>query len=85
MGRKRRAQPKKLAAKLRKIRSGLGLGQEQMARLLNKVDESVYPGLISRYEHGLAEPSLIVLLEYSRIAGVGMETLADDNVKLPKQ
>jgi len=81
MGRTRRTQPKKLAGKLKEIRSRLGWGQEQMANRLKKVEKTIYPGLISRFEHGKAEPSLIVLLEYSRIAGVSMETLVDDKLK----
>jgi transcriptional regulator with XRE-family HTH domain len=83
MGRTRRAQPRKLAGKLREIRSRLDWSQEQMSERLRKVEQSVYPGLISRFEHGKAEPSLIVLLEYSRIAGVSMETLVDDKLRLP--
>ncbi len=81
MGRTRSAQPKKLAGKLRKIRRRLEWSQEQMADRLKKVEKSIYPGLVSRFEHGKAEPSLIVLLEYSRIAGVSMETLVDDKVR----
>ena len=83
MGKTRRAQPKKLAGKLRKVRSRLDWSQEQMAERLRKVEKTIYPGLISRFEHGKAEPSLIVLLEYSRIAGVSMETLVDDKLRLP--
>jgi transcriptional regulator with XRE-family HTH domain len=81
MGKARRAQPKKLASKLKEVRSRLGWSQEQMAERLRKVEKTIYPGLISRFEHGKAEPSLIVLLEYSRIAGASMETLADDKLK----
>lgn len=81
MGRTRRAPPKKLAGKLREIRRRLEWSQEQMADRLKKVEKTIYPGLISRFEHGKAEPSLIVLLEYSRIAGVSMETLVDDKIR----
>ncbi len=81
MGRTRRAQPKKLAGKLREIRRRLDWSQEQMADRLKKVEKTIYPGLISRFEHGKAEPSLIVLLEYSQIAGVSMETLVDDKIR----
>lgn len=81
MGKTRRTQPKKLASKLMEVRSRLGWSQGQMADRLRKVEKTIYPGLISRFEHGKAEPSLIVLLEYSRIAGVSMETLVDDKLK----
>jgi transcriptional regulator with XRE-family HTH domain len=82
MGKTRRTQPKKLASKLKKIRRRLDWSQEQMANRLRKVEKTIYPGLISRFEQGKAEPSLIVLLEYSRIAGVSMESLVDDKLKL---
>ena len=84
MGRRKRNQPKKLAGKLREIRSRLGIGQEEMARRLHRVEDSVYPGMVSRFEHGKLEPSLIVLLEYSRLAKTSVESLIDDKLKLPK-
>jgi len=83
MGRGRRIQPSKLRGKLRKIRSQLGIGQVEMAHRLQNVDESVYPGMISRFEHGKVEPSLLVLLEYARLAGVSTDVLIDDKLKLP--
>jgi transcriptional regulator with XRE-family HTH domain len=79
MGRKRREQPKRLASKLKKIRRGLDLGQVEMAERL----QAPYPGLISRYEQGKAEPSLLILLKYARLAGVSMEVLVDDKLDLP--
>ena len=82
MGKSRRAQPRELARKLRTIREQLNLSQEEVAKRLQKVEDSVYPGLISRYEHGKVEPSLIVLLEYSRMARVSLETLVDDKLKI---
>jgi transcriptional regulator with XRE-family HTH domain len=85
MGRRRRAQPKHLASKLQEIRRRLGLSQTQMAERLEDVPGPPYPGLISRYEQGKAEPSLLILLEYARIAGVSMETLVDDKLRLPKK
>jgi transcriptional regulator with XRE-family HTH domain len=53
-----------------------------MAARLKRVDGTIYPGLISRYEHGKAEPSLLVLLEYARLGGVSMEALVDDRMRL---
>lgn len=85
MGQRRRAQPKRLAGKLREIRERLGLGQKQMAERFKNVPGQPYPGLISRYEQGKAEPSLLVLLEYARMAGVPMELLVDDKQDLPKK
>lgn len=85
MGRKRRAQPKLLAYKLREIRHRLDFSQEQMTERLQDVPGTLYPGLISRYEQGKAEPSLLILLEYARLAGVSMEVLVDDKLNLPKK
>ena len=56
-----------------------------MARKLKAVDEDVYPRMVSRYEHGKIKPSLIVLLEYARLAGVSTDILIDDKQKLPKR
>lgn len=53
-----------------------------MAKKLSRVDDGVYPGLISRFERGLAEPSLLVLLEYSRLVRVPLEALVDDKLEL---
>src|SRR5947207_15927981 len=83
MGKKRRAQPMKLAGKLREIRSRLNLGQAQMALRFKNSPGDVYPGLISRFEQGKVEPSLLILLEYSRLGGVSMEVLVNDKLELP--
>lgn len=85
MGRKRRAQPKQLAYKLKEIRRRLDLSQEEMAEWLQDAPGTLYPGLISRYEQGKAEPSLLILLEYARLASVPMEILVDDKQELPKK
>lgn len=39
-------------------------------------------GAISRFERGLREPSLLELLAFSRMCGVGVEVLIDDKIKL---
>jgi len=38
---------------------------------------------IFKFEHGLREPPLPVLLWYARLAKASVETLIDDNLKLP--
>jgi transcriptional regulator with XRE-family HTH domain len=83
MGKKRRAQPRKLAGKLREIRTRLKIGQAQLALLLEDVPGDVYPGLISRFEQGKVEPSLLILMEYARLGGFSMEVLVNDKLKLP--
>ncbi len=83
MGQKQRPQPKRLAAKLLGIRESLGLTQEQMANRLKHVKSPPQPGTISRYETGQREPTLLVLLEYARLAGVSTDVLIDDKLNLP--
>ena len=83
MGRSYRTRPKKLGAKLRLIRMRLGLTQSQMIQKLGVKDEPLRPASISGYELGEREPPLIVLLRYARVAGVPMEILVDDKMKLP--
>lgn len=82
-----RQQPKKLAAKLRQIRMIFGLTQQQMVEKLKTERRGlrVYPGNISRFEQGLREPTLLVLLAYARSAGVTIDQLVDDDLRLPRQ
>jgi transcriptional regulator with XRE-family HTH domain len=77
-----RPKPKRLAEKLRQIRLGLGLSQTEMLKRLGLEEEMKY-ARISEYETGQREPSLLTLLEYSRVAGIHMEVLADDELDLP--
>ncbi len=81
-----RPQPKKLAAKLRQIRTSFGLTQQEMVMRLKRerVDLTVYPGNISRFEQALREPPLLVLLAYARVARVTIDELVDDNLELPR-
>lgn len=83
MGSARRPQPQHLPAKLLKIRQSLGLNQEQMAARFRHVKSPPRPGQVSRFERGEREPSLLVLLEYARMAGVSMDVLVDDEIELP--
>jgi len=53
-----------------------------MIEMLAVKDEPLRPASISGYELGQREPPLLVLLRYARIAGVSMETLVDDKMKL---
>ena len=85
MGRSYRARPKKLGAKLRQIRLGLELTQEQMVRRLAVRDEPLYSASISQYETGKREPPLLVLLKYARLYGCTMEELVDDKLRLGRR
>jgi transcriptional regulator with XRE-family HTH domain len=82
MGTKPRAKPERLAEKLLGIRVALGLSQPELIKRLGVEDQITFKQ-ISKYETGLREPSLLVLLQYSRLAGVSMESLADDKMNLP--
>jgi transcriptional regulator with XRE-family HTH domain len=81
MGHRPRPKPKYLAAKLFAIRERLGLSQAEMARLL---DFQLTPARISEYESSTREPNLIVLLRYSEVAGLHMETIVNDKADLPE-
>ena len=82
MGRRARPTPARLAEKLLQIRSALGLSQSEMFRRLSGEDLITFKQ-ISKYELGITEPPLAILLRYARAAGVHMETLVDDALDLP--
>lgn len=82
MGQQRRPQPKRLAAKLLAIRESLELTQYQIAERFKRVPSPPDGGAISRFETGQREPSLFVILEYARLAGVSTDVLIDDNQNL---
>lgn len=84
MGKSSRPKPERLAEKLREIRLALGLSQPEMHRLLELEEEVDYTN-ISKYELGRNEPPLSTLLRYSRIAGVHLEDIVDDELELPER
>lgn len=77
-----RPRPERLAEKLLQIRNALGLSQPELHRRLGVEDLIDYTE-ISRYELGKREPSLMVLMQYARVAGVNTEALIDDELDLP--
>jgi transcriptional regulator with XRE-family HTH domain len=77
MGRKPLPKPQHLPAKLRAIRENFGLSQYRLARLLQ-----VGPTRLSEFEWGRRMPSWIVLLRYARLAGLPLEFIVDDDIKL---
>lgn len=83
MGRSQRPKPDRLHQKLLQIRLHLGLNQPEMLKRLNHQKSPVYVGHISEFERGKRMPSLFILLQYARVAGVPMETLIDDGLNLP--
>ena len=76
-----RPRPQRLAIKLREIRNALGLSQSQLHRQL-RVESDIPYTRISDYELDKNEPTLMVLLEYARVAGVHLEEIVDDRVDL---
>ena len=83
MGHARR-RPKRLAEKLLQIRTTLGLSQTEMHSRLGVEDEIPYTR-ISDYELDKREPTLMILLQYARVANVSMEVLVDDKLDLPEK
>jgi len=77
-----RQRPDRLAEKLRQIRLALGLSQGEIVRRLG-VEDQIDGARISGFETGLREPSLLILLQYARLANVYMEALVDDTLDLP--
>lgn len=82
MGTHPREKPSRLAEKLVQIRTSLGLSQDGIIRRMG-VSEKITREDISKYERGLREPSLLVLWEYARAAGVWLDVLVDDELDLP--
>lgn len=83
MGRASRPKPAKLAEKLKQIRLSLNLSQTDMLiKLGYSEDKKEFRSVISAYELGKREPTLIDLLKYARIAGVLVERLIDDELSL---
>jgi len=82
MGGRPHRRPRRLAEKLLQIRTGLGLTQEALVHRLELVDE-LDRAQVSDFERGRRVPSLPVLLEYARSAGVYMDVLVDDELDLP--
>lgn len=83
MGRASRPKPARLAEKLRQIREGLGLSQDEMLKRLGLNNSSVERISISVYELDKREPPLQVLLSYAHLANVWMDVLVDDELNLP--
>lgn len=77
-----RRRPERLAEKLLQIRNTLGLSQAELHKRL-RVEEEIPYTRISDYELDKNEPSLLVLLEYARVAGVHLEDIVDDRIELP--
>jgi transcriptional regulator with XRE-family HTH domain len=79
-----RRRPRLLATKLREIRDGLGLSQDGIIERLGLADY-MDRGKISDFERGVREPDLLTLKAYADEAGVSVDDLIDDEVRLPRK
>lgn len=74
----------RLAEKLRDIRLGLNLSQNQLLESLGFGDH-LFRSNISQYERGDRVPFPLVLLKYARLANVEVAVLIDDELDLPEK
>lgn len=84
MGRTTRVKPKRLPEKLRQIRERLGLSQNGLIRRMG-LQEVLVQASISGYESGTREPPLPVLLRYSEVSGLWVNSIIDDEVDIPER
>jgi transcriptional regulator with XRE-family HTH domain len=85
----KRRKPARLAEKLLVIRTQLGLSQGELIRRLG-LEDKIERDYISKYERGILEPTLDVLLAYARAVsskgrGEFLEAIVDDEMDLPKR
>jgi len=73
----------RLAKKLRTIRLGLELSQNEILQRLG-FSNHLFRSNISQYERGHRVPSPLVLLGYARLANVEVGVLIDDDLDLPE-
>lgn len=84
---RKRKRPARLAKKLLTIRQRLNLSQDGMIRHLG-LEREIERDYVSKYERGILEPTLNVLLAYARAIsttgqGEFLERLIDDTQSLP--
>lgn len=81
MAKAARPRPAKLAEKLKQIRLSLGFSQDEMLRALRLAEKS-NRSLISGFELGTKEPSLITLIAYADLANITVDAIVRDNIDL---
>lgn len=84
MSKTARKGPARLAGKLKQIRESLGLSQSEMVKRLD-AEDTINRTHIANYERGEREPTLPILLKYSKVANIYLEILADDSLDLPAE
>jgi transcriptional regulator with XRE-family HTH domain len=85
--RSKRKRPSRLASKLLLIRERLGFSQGGLIKHLG-LGSQIERDYISKYERGILEPTLDVLLAYARAIsttgrGEFLEAIIDDGIELP--
>ena len=81
MAKAARPKPVKLAKKLKEIRVHLGFSQNEMLQALNLAEKS-NRSLISGFELGTKEPSLLTLIAYADLVDITVDTIVRDNLDL---
>jgi transcriptional regulator with XRE-family HTH domain len=87
MGQGKKQRPQKLGAKLTSIRASLGITQDEVAKRLKSLgaDTTIHSGYIGDFETtDKREPGLLTLFAYSKLSGISVNLLIDDEVELPK-
>jgi transcriptional regulator with XRE-family HTH domain len=74
--------PKRLGAKLRQIRTALGLTQEEMLKMLD-LPPVIPQSTLSAYERNARLPPYFVLARYGDLANVWIDVLVRDSLALP--
>ncbi|HEX8246873.1 MAG TPA: helix-turn-helix transcriptional regulator [Pyrinomonadaceae bacterium] len=81
MAKAARPKPLNFTRKLKEIREYLGFSQNEMLRALGLAETS-NRSLISGFELGTKEPSLITLIAYADLAKITVDAIVRDNIDL---
>lgn len=74
--------PRNLSIKLRAIRIKADLSKTAMIRALKYKASALYPSDISQFERGERQPPSLLVMAYSKLRGVPMSVLTDDDLTL---